>query len=520
MKGVIPFFLRRMRTPLLLLISMYAVAILGLTLIPGVDAEGKPWRMDFFHAFYFISYTATTIGFGEIPFPFTDAQRLWALVSMYLTVIAWFYALGTIIALIQDPAFQHALTHNRFRKSVHRLREPFYLICGYGDTGSLLAQAFTERGRRAVVLDLAQARINELSVTEHPLPVAGLCADASEPEALVAAGLENPYCAGVLAVTNDDQANLQIAITAKLLQPRLRVVCRAEHGETAANMRSFGTDHVVDPFESFSRALDLAFCALPHYWIYQWLTGIPGHGVQRLERELPRGRWLVCGYGRTGRAVHATLREHAVEATLVDIRTLTATHGARAIQGKGTEAHTLREAGVDGAAAVFALTDNDADNLSIVMTARELNPELFLCARQGGRATDRIFAAAELDMILTPSRILASEMLSLLAAPLLAEFMALVRQQSPEWAQALAQRIEAVSGGATPDIWTMAMNPERTPALAEALQEDRRITLGMLERDARNHARRIPAVALLLARAKERVLLPGPEQEIRLGTNC
>lgn len=94
--------LRRMRAPLIVLISLFAVSILGLTLMPGVDAEGKPWHMDPFEAFYFMSYTATTIGFGEIPHPFTTAQRAWVIVSIYLSVVAWAYAIGSVLALLQD----------------------------------------------------------------------------------------------------------------------------------------------------------------------------------------------------------------------------------------------------------------------------------------------------------------------------------------------------------------------------------------------------------------------------------
>ena len=47
--------LRRMRVPLLVLIAAYAVSILGLALVPGVDDQGRPWRMGFFEAFYFVS---------------------------------------------------------------------------------------------------------------------------------------------------------------------------------------------------------------------------------------------------------------------------------------------------------------------------------------------------------------------------------------------------------------------------------------------------------------------------------
>lgn len=65
-----------MRAPIIVLIVIYAISVFGLTLVPGVDAEGKAAPpLSFFHAFYFISYTATTIGFGKFrpPFPMDSA---------------------------------------------------------------------------------------------------------------------------------------------------------------------------------------------------------------------------------------------------------------------------------------------------------------------------------------------------------------------------------------------------------------------------------------------------------------
>ena len=90
--------MRRMRAPLIILIVIFAVSVIGLTLIPGQDADGAPWRMGFFDAFYFMSYTATTIGFGELPYPFTGAQRLWVMGTIYLTVIGWAYAISALLA--------------------------------------------------------------------------------------------------------------------------------------------------------------------------------------------------------------------------------------------------------------------------------------------------------------------------------------------------------------------------------------------------------------------------------------
>ena len=263
-----------MRAPLIVLILAYAVSILGLVLIPGVDAQGRPWHMDFFHAFYFVSYMATTIGFGELPHVFTDAQRMWTLVTIYLTVIAWLYAIGKILALMQDRTFREAVVEHAFARSVARIAEPFYIVCGYGDTGRLVVGALAQRGIPSVVIDRDQERINELTLKNLPLFVPGLCADASTAPHLREAGLVSARCAGVVAVTDDDAANLKIAITTKLLHPGLAVICRAESQETADNMASFGTDHIINPYETFGEHLALALHSPGTHLVFEWLTGV------------------------------------------------------------------------------------------------------------------------------------------------------------------------------------------------------------------------------------------------------
>src|SRR4030067_2412564 len=111
---VVFLILRRMRLPLLVLIGVYAISVLGLVLLPGIDAEGRPYRLDFFHAFYIVTYTITTIGYGELPYSFSVAQRLWMVFSIYLGVIGWVYALGALIALAREPAFRQVLGAGAF----------------------------------------------------------------------------------------------------------------------------------------------------------------------------------------------------------------------------------------------------------------------------------------------------------------------------------------------------------------------------------------------------------------------
>ena len=172
--------LQEMRNPLLLLLIVYALGITGMVIIPGTD--GQP--MDIFHAFYFMTYTATTTGFGELPREFSDAQRMWATVCLYMSVVAWVYAIGNIIRLVQNPHFTLALDQRRFARAVARIQEPFFIICGFGDTGSLLARGLSDHQMNAVVIDTDIERIKALRLRNYSVPMPGLEGDASVPKNL------------------------------------------------------------------------------------------------------------------------------------------------------------------------------------------------------------------------------------------------------------------------------------------------------------------------------------------------
>lgn len=515
MPNVIYLLLRRMRKPLIVLICTYAVSVLGLVLVPGMDNLGRPWRMDFFHAFYFVSFMGSTIGFGEIPYPFSGAQRLWTIVTIYATVVAWLYAIGALLAIVQDPAFRRATARASFVRGVRRIKEPFYLVCGYGDTGSLVVQSLARRGIRSTVIDIDQTRIDDLEIESLHVHVPGLCADASDADALAAAGLRSPHCAGVVAVTNADQVNLTIAITSKLLAPTLKVICRSEYHDSAANMASFGTDHVINPFDTFADRFAMAIHSPSLYLVYQWLTDI-GQGVDAHRAAPPRGTWVICGYGRFGKAMARYLAFEGVRTVIIEAAPERTEPPPGAIAGRGTEAVTLREAKVEQAVGIVAGTDNDANNLSIVITARELNPDLFTVARLGQRRNTAIFAAARPDLTMQPSTITARRVLALLASPLLADFLRLARHKDSAWADALVTQLTEVCAGGTPDHWSLAIDRYDAAGVHETLRTGGTVTVGHLLTDPHDRGERLAGVALLLKHgdgAEE--LLPGAGTELR-----
>jgi voltage-gated potassium channel len=517
MNPVIFLFLRRMRAPLIVLIGAYAISILGMVLVPGLDnnGDGIADHLSFYYAFYVVSYTATTIGFGELPYEFSPAQRLWAMVVIYLSVVAWLYAIGKILALIQEPAFRQAVIENAFERGVRLMREPFYILCGCGDTGTLLLRAMSQRGMRAVVIDRNPDRLNSLDLEDLGMSIPSLAADASVAQVLIMAGLRHRHCIGVVAITDDDSANLKVAITAKLLHPGIRVICRAETADVDANMRSFGTDWVINPYENFADRLAMAIHSPGSYLLYQWLTGVPD---EPLPSPLypPHGMWVICGYGRFGKAVFKRLRGEGIKMRVIEADPSGTDASDFCIVGRGTEAATLEQAHIKDAVGIVAGTDNDANNLSIVMTAADLNPDLFMVARQNRSDMAPVFAAATLDLVMQRSEIMAHDIFSILTTPLLKRFLDLIPTQDNEWANQLVSRITAVVGEVVPQVWSITINQEQAPAVSDWLHHGRVVLLDQLLRDSRDWQRHLPVLTLLHLRRNGKEIIVPEEVTIEL----
>ncbi|MDQ5907896.1 MAG: voltage-gated potassium channel [Pseudomonadota bacterium] len=472
MSSIFFIVLRRMRAPLIVLIVIYAVSVLGLTLVPGVDANGQPAPpLSFFHAFYFISYTATTIGFGEIPNAFSDAQRLWVTVCIYLTVIGWSYSIVTLLALFQDKAFQSVLVVGRFARRVRHLHEPFYLVCGCGETGALVCRTLDELNIRFVVVEAREERVQELDLEDFKTDVPALAADAQAPKVLQMAGLLHPKCLGVLALTNDDNVNLAIAISTRLLNPGLTVLARAENPMTAANMASFGTHHIINPFERFADYLGLALEAPHTIRLLEWVTGLPGRQKPPMHRP-PSGAWVVCGHGRFSRPVVRELAEHDLQVTVITPEAMDAiAPPLRNVIGLGVRAETLCEADVAEAVGLVAGTDNDVNNLSIAVTAKAMNPDLFVVLRQNRITNASLFEAYGAQFTMVPSRIIAHESMAMIITPLLARFLDGVRGRDDDWAAACCARMEAQFGDEMPQVWSVRIDDQEAPALTAHLKD-------------------------------------------------
>nr|VFK36796.1 MAG: Ion channel [Candidatus Kentron sp. SD]VFK40434.1 MAG: Ion channel [Candidatus Kentron sp. SD] len=449
--------LRSMRNPLLFLIAVSGITVIGMVLMPGLpDANGEPTRMNFFHAVYFLTYTATTTGFGEIPNQFSDAQRLWAIFSLFTSVIAWLYAIGSIIGLLQNQHFRRAVQKRRFSISVNHIQEPFFIVCGFGDTGSLLTRGFVDAGYSATVIDQDANRIQALHLREYPVTVPGLLADAGVPRNLIAAGLEQPNCRGVIAITNDEGVNRKIVIMTHLINPSVRVVCRSTSEVEEEFLETLAEVSIVNPFDIFANQLSIALHRPSVYALGEWLAGAPNIDPIKPVRP-PKGNWIVCGFGRMGQHLERALRARGVPTIVIDPDP----ERKRAPEGRilgHVNARTLHTAGVEHAAGIVMATNSDSNNLGILLNAKMLNPGIFTLVRQNRRDDDAAFQAAKSDLVMQPALVIARKILLMLLSPMIHTFLNQLHDMRGKIVLDTIHRLKETIGSERPELWTITIS--------------------------------------------------------------
>jgi len=511
--------MRRMRAPLIVMISITAISVLGMVLIPGMDEQGHPYHMRFFEAFYFVSFMTTTIGFGEIPHAFTPEQRFWVTLCIYPTVVGWLYAFGSIVSLMQDNVFKETVFHNAFSRHVRHLREPFFLICGYGATGHLLVNRLTSEYRQCVVVDVDQQSINELTVEDLHLYVPGLSADASESEHLIKAGLKHPLCRAVAAITNDDRVNLKIAMTARLLHPDIPVVARTNFSDTSINMHAFGVHHIINPFEIFAEDIAEAMMHPNHYRFRALLLeDYEDTATERLSSMTDK-HWVLCGFGRLGQKLYHRLTGEGVSFVVVDAFPDRNPLPESAIIGRGIDETALMKAGIGDAAVIIAATDDDMDNLSIIMAARQLNPQIFSIARQVARTNDELFDTANIDMRMQCNYLVARKSHTWLSTPLLHDFSDQIAQMSEKSVNRLMQRIFSKVSADKFQTWQVRLDNRDAPGIAELFRQGMELKMAHLLKDPWHPEESLPHIALLVEHNGREWILPGPSLPLKEGMN-
>lgn len=454
----------RMRPFIALLLTAYALGTLIFWLIPATGPQGN-FRVDLLDALYMVAITGTTIGFGEFPTPFNPSQRLFFLVYAHLVVVCWLFFAGGFIGAIQSTSFKRAFSTWNFRRRVRRLDRKYMVVVGYGQTGLRVVDYLTDYDIPCVVIDRNPLKIQHLDAVDFKEPVLGHVGDGSDPRVLEDAGALRAQCVAVVALTDSDRSNLGVATAMKLLAPSKELFVRSEHDDTTRNLLSFGTDQVLDPYRLFARSLVLRVTQPLHYAVADQLLD-PGQKHIEVPATIEGNQWVLCGYGRLGRAIHEAFTARGLVVNVVDPSVVG--DAPRWTRGLGTEEHTLRAADLEHAAGIIAGTNHDPDNLSIWMTARSAQPQLVGVGRINRPMNTEVFEKAKWDGLMNPADVIAEELVGRLRTPMLKAFIVHLESQPESWVRELIARVEGLGELET---WDVKLSASRAPATYRHLLE-------------------------------------------------
>jgi voltage-gated potassium channel len=227
---------RRLVAALLLLVLILALGTAGYV------ALGKPGTtaMD---GLYMTFITVATIGYEEVvDMHDNDAGRVFTMLVALAGIAVLTFLLSTLTAFLLESNLNRAYGRRRMQARIDALHGHF-IVCGAGQIGGYVIEELRSDRRRFAVVELDQDALDRRLDADPGLN--GLAGDATDDAVLERAGIARAV--GVFAVTGDDARNLVISLSAKQLNPRVRVVARVHDPRNAAKTLRAGADEIVSP---------------------------------------------------------------------------------------------------------------------------------------------------------------------------------------------------------------------------------------------------------------------------------
>jgi voltage-gated potassium channel len=145
---------------------------------------------------------------------------------------------------------------------------------------------------------------------------------------------------------------------------------------------------------------------------------------------------IVCGYGRNGRQACEVLRQNHIPYVVIEQRESNLEDAGGEVDlllsGDATKDEILIEAGIKKAKALISALPNDADNLFVVLTARQLNPGLTIISRASDDHSIKKLKIAGANNVIMPDKLGGGHMATLVLIPDVQEFISMLSTQHNE----------------------------------------------------------------------------------------
>jgi len=225
---------KRLKNIVLIIVFIILVGTLGYKVIGGPDVS-------LLDALYMTAITITTVGYSDVVGAGNStAGKVFTIVYLFFSVGTIFYLFTVLAAFMVEGEVRRVFKRRTMEKRIGKMRD-HYIVCGIGMVGLYIVHELYETKRPQVVIDMDTGKFDLLKMRSIDVPV--LLGDATENELLEKAMVREAK--GLFATTNSDNDNIVIALTAKQLNPQLRVICRCNDTKNTDKIKRAGADSVV-----------------------------------------------------------------------------------------------------------------------------------------------------------------------------------------------------------------------------------------------------------------------------------
>jgi len=227
---------------------------LALVIIAGTAGfhfiEGWSW----FDGFYMVVTTLTTIGYQETH-PLSHAGRVFNICVIATGVSLVFLGIGALTQALLEFELRSFFGRRKMEREIDRLTD-HYIICGAGRVGRSAGRELARRPVQFVIVEN-----NDAKAARYSQDWLVLVGDATKEQTLREAHIERAR--GLVAATTTDATNLYIILTARGLNPKLKIIARASEEDAEKHLLTAGADAIVSPYSFAGQRIAQTFLR-PH----------------------------------------------------------------------------------------------------------------------------------------------------------------------------------------------------------------------------------------------------------------
>jgi voltage-gated potassium channel len=231
----------KLKVVLLMIIFVIAGGTIGYMLITGSS---------FLDSLYMTIISITTVGYREV-FRATPGLEIFTMVLILSGVATIFYGLTVVMQMVVEGQILSILGRRRMEKDVRKLKN-HYILAGFGRVGQVVYEEFIKTRKQFVVIENHPDIIQTLQ-NKGILYVEG---NSTEDEILQKAGIDR--ATAIVSTISSEADNVYLALSARQLNPDLKIIARADSSEAEKKLYRAGADRVICPHRLGGRRMALS----------------------------------------------------------------------------------------------------------------------------------------------------------------------------------------------------------------------------------------------------------------------